>query len=142
MHQSLSDSVQIIPDIWPQVGSVNANGLTLDTLGWDGVMWVFQVGAMANGSTFDARVVSSANANMSGNTNLTNAAITQLTNASNNNTVIVDVWRPTNRYVRSATMPGTANVNFSAVAYLYRHTGTVPVTQNTNVAQVVKVAVN
>lgn len=141
-HQALSDSYLHILDISSQIASANVNGLTIDTQGWDGIEYKFNLGTMAAGATFDARVVSSANANMAGNTNITNAAVTQLTNASNANMVIIDVWRPTNRYVRSATMPATANSTFGCVATLYRRTGTVPVTQNTNTAQVVKVQVN
>lgn len=141
-HQALSDEFLHILDISSQIASANVNGLTIDTSGWDGIEYKFNIGTMANGATFDARIVSSANSNMSGNTNLTNAAITQLTNASNANMVIIDVWRPTNRYVRSATMPATANTTFGCVATLYRRTGTRPVTQNANTAQVVKVLVN
>ncbi len=141
-HQALSDSYLHIPDIFAQIASVNVNGLTIDTQGWDGIEYKFIIGAMANGATFDARVVSSANSNMSGNTNITNAAVTQLTNASNLNMVVIDVWRPTNRYVRSAVQAGTANSTWGCIATLYRRTGTVPVTQNANTAQVVKVAVN
>lgn len=141
-HQGLSDGVLHILDISSQIASVNTNGLTIDTQGWDGIEYKFNVGTMANGATFDARIVSSANSNMSGNTNITNAAITQLTNASNANMVIIDVWRPTNRYVRSAVQAGTANTTWGCIATLYRHTGTSPVTQNANTAQVVKVQVN
>lgn len=141
-HQGLSDGVLHIVDITSQIASVNTNGLTIDTAGWDGIEYKFNVGTMANGATFDARVVSSANSNMAGNTNITNAAITQLANTSNANMVIIDVWRPTNRYVRSAVQPATANSTFGCVATLYRRTGVTPVTQNTNTREVVKVAVN
>ncbi len=141
-HQALSDSYLHILDINSQIASVNVNGLTIDTQGWDGIEYKFVVGTMANGATFDARLVSSANSNMSGNTNVTNSPITQLTNASNANLVIIDLWRPTNRYVRSAVQAGTANSTFGCVATLYRRTGTIPVTQNANTVQVVKVAQN
>ena len=152
MHQALSDQVSVIPDIFSQIASVNTNGLTIDTQGWDGAHYIFNVGAMVAGATFDARIVSSANANMVGNTNLTgtvagvansNAAVVQLTNASNLNVVEIDVWRPTNRYIRSAVMAGTANSTFSSVCILYRrNAGTRPAAANANVAQVIKVLVN
>jgi len=142
-HQSPSDDMLITLDIGAQIASANINGgQAYDMSGWDGIMFVFNVGTMANGATFDARIVSSANANMAGNTNITNAAITQLTNASNVNAVIIDVWRPTNRYVRSATMPATANSTFASFAIQYRRTGTKPVTAPTTTVQTVKVAQN
>ena len=141
-HQALSDSVLDIMDISTQIASANVNGLTIDTAGWDGIRYVFNIGTMASGATFDARLVSSANANMSGAANVPNALITQLTNASNVNAVIIDLWRPTNRYVRSAVQPATANSTFSSFAVQYRRTGTKPVTAPTTTVQTVKVAQN
>lgn len=139
-HDSLSDSVLVTLDIAAQTASANVNGTAMDMSGWDGCLYVFNVGAMASGATFDARIVQSANSNMSGATNITNAAITQLTSTSNTNSVHIDVWRPTNRYIRSATQPATANSTFSSVALRYRASGVLPVTQTA--VQTVKVQVN
>jgi len=139
-HLSLSDRVKVTIDINSQIASANVNGTVIDMQGWNGCLFVFDIGAMVNGATFDARVVSSANANMSGATNVTNAALTQVTNAGNVNTYMIDVWRPTDRYLRTATQPATANSTFSGVAIQYGRTGTLPPTQTA--AQTVKVAVN
>lgn len=139
-HDSLSDGVLVTLDIAAQTASANVNGTAMDMSGWDGCLYVFNLGAMASGATFDARIVQSANANMSGATNITNAALTQVTSTSNTNTVQIDVWRPTSRYIRSATQPGTANSTFSAVAIRYRASGILPPTQTA--AQTVRVAVN
>lgn len=140
MHQSLADRVLITQDIAGTIASANTNGTAVDMQGWDGCLFVFNLGTMVNGATFDARVVSSANANMSGAANITNAAVTQLTNASNANMVAIDVWRPTLRYLRTATMPATANTTFASVAIRYRRGGILPPTQT--MLQVVKVAEN
>lgn len=139
-HDSLSESVLVTLDIAAQTASANVNGTAMDMSGWDGCLYVFNVGAMASGATFDARIVQSANSNMSGATNITNAAITQLTSTSNTNSVHIDVWRPTNRYIRSATQPATANSTFSSMAIRYRASGLLPVTQTA--VQTVKVQVN
>src|SRR2546423_11607221 len=129
-HLSLADRNLITQDIAPQVASANVNGTAVDMQGWDGCLWEFNIGAMASGATFDARIVSSANANMSGATNITNAALVQVTNAGNTNVVLVDVFRPTDRYLRSATQPATANVTFGAVTIRYRRAGLLPPTQS------------
>lgn len=139
-HNSLSDGVLVTLDILAQTASANVNGTAMDMAGWDGCLYIFNLGAMANGATFDARIVQSANSNMSGATNITNAAITQVTNAGNTNSVMIDIWRPTNRYIRSATQPATANSTFSSVAIRYRASGILPATQTAT--QVVKVSVN
>ena len=100
-HDSLSDSALVSLDIAAQIASANVNGTAMDMQGWDGCLFVFNLGAMVASATFDARIVSSANANMSGATNITNAAITQVLAASGNtNSYHIDVWRPTNRYTR------------------------------------------
>ena len=139
-HLSLGDKVLVSMDVNAQIASANVNGVAVDMQGWSGCLFVFNVGAMVNGATFDARVVSSANANMSGATNITNAALTQVANGSNINTFMIDVWRPTDRYLRTATMPATANVTYSSVAIRYGRTGALPPTQTAG--QIVRVQSN
>jgi len=139
-HLSLSDRVKVTMDINAQIASANINGTAIDMQGWSGCLFVFDIGTMVNGATFDARVVSSANANMSGATNVTNAALVQVTNGGNVNTYMIDVWRPTDRYLRTATQPATANSTFSAVAIQYGRNGLNPPTQTA--AQTVKVQAN
>src|SRR5262245_54431301 len=139
-HNSLSDRVLVTLDIAGTIASANTNGTAMDMQGWDGCLYVFNLGTMVNGATFDARIVSSANSNMSGATNITNAALTQVTNAANANTFMIDVFRPTDRYIRSATQPATANTTFASVAIRYRRGGILPPTQTAG--QTVKVTVN
>jgi hypothetical protein len=140
-HQALSDTVLVAQDIAPQVASANVNGTTFDMQGWDGIQYEFNIGAMASSATFDARIVSSANSNMSGAANIANAALTQVVaSTGNTNLYLIDVWRPSDRYVRSATQPATANVTFGSVATRYRRSGILPPTQAA--LQQVKVAVN
>ena len=139
-HLSLSDSVLFAQDIADQTASANVNGTAIDMQGWTGCLFAFNIGAMGSGATFDARIVSSPNSNMSGATNITNAALTQVTNASNTNVAIIDVWNPSQRYLRSATQPATANVTFGSISVRYRRDGLLPPTQSAQ--QVVKVAAN
>lgn len=140
MHSGLSDSVLPSIDIASQIASANVNGTVIDMQGWDGCMYVFNLGAMTSGATFDARIVNSANANMSGATNVANASLTQVTTATPNNVFVVDVYRPTERYLRSATQPATANSQFASVAIRYKRNGVLPPTQAA--LQTVKVIVN
>jgi hypothetical protein len=127
-------------DIAATTASSGTNGAVIDMAGWDGCLYVFNIGAMGSGATFDARVMTSANSNFSGNSNITNAAITQLANGSNTNTVMVDVWRPSSRYLKTVTTPATANVTFASIAIQYRGSGLFPLTQAA--VQLVKVQVN
>ena len=127
-HLSLADSTLMAADVPAQSASSNVNGTVMDMQGWDGCCYVFNLGTVASGGTFDARIVSSANANMSGATNITNAALTQVTSATPNNAFIIDVYRPSDRYLRSATQPATAAVLVSSVAIRYRRNGILPAT--------------
>lgn len=139
-HNALSDSTLVAQDITPQSASANVNGTVMDMQGWDGCQFAFSIGTMASGATYDARIVSSANANMSGATNIANAALTQVPVTGNANIYIIDVYRPTDRYLRSATQPATAAVLSASIATRYRRNGTLPPTQSA--VQVVKVALN
>jgi hypothetical protein len=140
-HQALSDSVLVQQEIAPANLSSNTNTSTIDMQGWDGVEFEFAIGVMASGVTFDAYVQSSANSNFSGATNIANAALTQVANTSNATLQILDVYRPTNRYVRCSTVPG-AGVFTSVVSRRYHRNGILPPSQATSTNQVVKVDVN
>jgi len=128
-HESLSDSVLVAQDIAPQSAAANVNGAVMDMSGWDGCMYVFNLGAMTSGATFDARVVSSANANMSGATNVSAGALVQVPVTQNVNIFILDIYRPTDRYLRSATQPAVAASLISSLAIRYRRNGILPPTQ-------------
>lgn len=140
-HLSLSDSVLYQQEIAPANLSANTNGTTLDMQGWDGVLYEFNIGVMASGVTFDAYVQNSANSNFSGPINITNAALTQVANTSNATLQILDVFKPSLRYVRVSTVPG-AGVFAGVTSQRYRRTGILPPTQSTTTNQVVKVDVN
>lgn len=140
-HQSLADSNLFSIDIASQIASANVNGTVIDTQGWDGVCYIFNLGAMTSTATFDARVMTSANSNFSGNSNVAGALLVQVLAATGNtNAYIIDVYRPTLRYLKTATQPATANTQFASIAVRYRRSGILPPTQSA--LQTVKVAAN
>lgn len=149
MHLSLASTVLTEQDIAPQIASANVQGAVIDTQGWDGCMFEFNIGAMASGATFTAQIFNSANANMTGNTLVnsnsdagvvTNAALSSVANGGNTNLYLIDVWRPNLRYLQDVAQPATANVTFGVTAIRYRRTGLLPPTQAA--LQLVQVQVN
>lgn len=120
------------------------NGAGVDMLelgGWDGVVFQAVIGVIGNGGTYDLRVVGSANANFSGAVNVNGASITQVPNTQANIVVSIDVFRPTNRYLRVVSTPATNNANIAVLATRYRGQGRSPITLPTN-SQYVAVAEN
>lgn len=138
MHSALSDLVLAQQEIAPANLAANANSTTIDMQGWDGVEFEFNIGVMASGVTFDAYVQTSANSNFSGPANLAGAALTQVANTGNANLYILDVYRPSARYIRASAVPG-AGVFAGCVSRRYRRGGILPPTQ---VATIVKVVAN
>lgn len=128
-----------VPGSSPGAG-VNGVGVDMQELGgWDGVVFEAALGVVGNGGTVDMRVQHSANANFSGAVNIAdadnssnNASITQIPNTVANVVVAIDVFRPTNRYVRAIVTPATNNANVAVTARRYRNQGRTPLTLPNN----------
>jgi hypothetical protein len=72
-------------------------------------------------------------------TTITGAAITQMTAGQDNNIVVVDVYRPTNRFLKPVyTAQGASGANIAIVALQYDPNGLTPVTQAATVDEIVK----
>ena len=143
-HMSPFEKMAVTLDIVPQsiAASSSANGAGVDMKGWDGVAFIMAVGAIDG--TQDLKAQSDDNSGFSSATDITNAAITQVAGTGDNKVYILDVWRPSERYVRSVLANGAgATADFQAViAIRYRGTGRFPITQDATVGELKKVAVN
>jgi len=128
-HAGLGTRVLTTKEFTAAIGSVTATGAGQDMLGWDGCRFVISLGAMASGATFDAYVVRDDNSSFTSQTNITNAALTQVANTSNTNIFVIDVFRPAERYVRLIAAPGVANTTYCVTADRYRRGGILPPTQ-------------
>lgn len=109
--------------------AANALSAVSDMSGYDRIKFQIQVGAMVNGSTLDVWAVESDESNLGNSTNITGAALTQIANTANNTVHVIDVFRPSKRYVGIYANAGTANVTLlAATAERFRGTGTTPIT--------------
>lgn len=114
--------------------AANTLGEVIDTQGYDRVKIIYNVGAMASGASLSTWVVESNESNLGNATNMVNVentsqqvALTNVTNTYNNSVQVIDVFRPTKRYVGIQVDAVTANITtLGAVAELYRGTGTEP----------------
>lgn len=147
-HNSLADSVLTTLEIGPKTANTGTtNGTGVDMQGWEGVMFVVAVGAITGSGKLDGYADMDDNSGFNSATNITgvnatgsnvNAVLTQVANA--NTTHIIDIYRPTERYVR---LNLTASVNLvlhGAVAIRYRRAGILPASQSAE--QLVRVRMN
>lgn len=141
MHQSPFETMLVSNDIVPLLrDTIVQAGAILDMQGWDGVAFVVLLGVVDIETDF--KVEEDSDAAMGTPTDITGALITQLLGADDNKFAIVDVWRPTERYVRGelTTGNGVLGNNTAVVALRYRGQGRFPVTQGA--AELVKIAAN
>ncbi len=145
MHQSPSDVMKFSLALSPQsiAASGSANGVVLDMQGWDGVLFYLMLGVIDG--TQDMQIESDDVVGFGGAANIAGAAIAQIAAAGDDTIAGVDVWRPTERFVRCVVSNGAGAVaDFQGViAVRYRATGRLPFTLDADEPlAVVKVASN
>lgn len=139
-HLSLGDNLRFV-DVLDSI--VKNNGTTLssaiDMQGWDGILVLINVGV--TDTTVDMAVQTATTSGASYST-VTGASITQYTSTDDNKTAAVDLYRPTNEFVKVLLTVGngTTGASVSIQALQYRHTGLLPSTNN--LKELVKVAQN
>src|SRR4051794_38790586 len=105
-HQSPAEHAAYSLEVAPQsiAASGSANGAGADMQGWNGVMFILAVGAIDG--TQDMKAQSDDNSGFSSPTDISGASITQVTAAGGSKLYLLDVWRPTERYVRAVVNNG------------------------------------
>lgn len=139
-HSALADKVLVSQVIPPQSLTALVNSSAVDMSGWDGVQFVIAHGVFGAAGTLNAYVQRDDNSGFNSPTNVANAALTQITNAAPNGVAIIDVYRPSERYVRIAVTGQTNGVQAGVTAHRYRRNGILPPTQAA--VQVVRIVEN
>ena len=140
-HVGLSDSVLFTNHIsLRSLTGTAVNGTAVDMQGWDGVAFMIPAGIFGTNGTLDGLVQTDDNSGFNSPTNVTNSNLTQIPAANANAIAVVELWRPSERYVRLQLTGQTNGVTGGAVAMQFRRTGLLPPTQAAQ--QVVKVAQN
>lgn len=138
MHDSLSDSVLTTLHLSGRSASAVANGTAVDMSGWDGARFVISLGTFGVNSTFDGLCQTAPDSGFNTVTNVANSNLTQIVNA--NGVAIVDIYRPTARYIRFQATPAVNAIVYSVVVDQYRRNGILPPTQAA--VQTIRVAQN
>lgn len=135
-HSSLT--VALAPALVDQ-SAANTLSAAIDMQGYDRVRFIYQLGGIVNGGSLSTWAVESNESNLGNATNIVNventsqqAALTNVTNTYNNSVQVLDINRPTKRYVGVYVDAVTANITLLGVlAERFRGTGVFPVTLTT-----------
>lgn len=123
--------------------AANTNSVGVDMQGYERVKFIYQIGGMVNGSSLSTWAIQSNESNLGNATNVTYtntttgttgvlAALVNVANTANNSVQILDIERPTKRYVGVTVDAVTANITLLGVlAERFPGTSTTPPTQPT-----------
>lgn len=140
-HDSLNDTTDILPAVPPQsFGAGAITGATIDTQGWDGARFEISIGVITGAGVMDAYVKRDSASGFTTSTNITNAALVQVTNANPNTVHVLDVFRPSQRYLKLIMTQATNTVVAGATVTLYKRNGILPPTHTS--VQTVRVIEN
>lgn len=112
-------------------GTTNQNGSTLDMSGWDGVLFVAQLGTLTATQVTGLKAQQGAAANMSDAADLLGTAVGPMADGDSNKCLVLDIYRPQERYVRCVVTRGTANAVIDGVMAIQYRGRKAPVTQDT-----------
>lgn len=112
-------------------GTTSQNGSTLDMSGWDGVLFVAQLGTLTATQVTGLKAQQGNASNMSDAADLINTAVGPLADGDSNKCLALDIYRPLERYVRCVVTRGTANAVIDGVIAIQYRGRKAPVTQDT-----------
>lgn len=128
-HIGTNPDEAITQEIPPQSitgGAVNGTGV--DMSGWEDVQFHINVGAITGAGTLAAVIQEDTASNFGTAANVANAALTNITNTTPNNVMVLGIARPTKRYVRLLVTQAANTVVASATCIRRRRTGVLPPT--------------
>lgn len=120
-------------------GTSDLAGEVIDMAGWDGVTFIYAIGTLSAGQV--TKLIAHQDVASDGSfTALPTAVTSAMSDDDSNKLLILDIYKPTKRYVRPTLDRHTANaVLDSGIAIKYRGSKS-PVTQGSTVSQVATVA--
>jgi len=118
---NLSKNIKITQAITPTAGAAGTtaiNGATLDMTGWDGVLMVVTMGAITGSAVTS---INAAQAAASTFADLLGTGQT-IADTDDEDIFVIDLYRPTERYVRIEVARATQNAVVSSAVY-YQYAG-------------------
>jgi hypothetical protein len=103
-------------------GTSTINGTAIDTNGYDGICFVVLYGTLTATQVTQMKAQQGAASNGSDAADIANSHTGLMKDADSNTLQAIDIYKPTNRYVRPVVLRGTANAEvLSILAILYHN---------------------
>ena len=107
------------------------NGAVIDMQGFDGVQFILLVGALTATQVTGLKAQQGNASNLSDAADLAGTAVGPLADADGNKALVLDVYRPLERYIRPVVTRATANAVIDGVIAIQYRGRKAPVTQDT-----------
>lgn len=114
-------------------GTSDINGTTLDMSGFDGVLMVVTFGAITGSAVTSIKAQQGAASTLSDAADLTGTAQT-VADTDDEKTFYIDLYKPTERYVRLVVDRGTQNAVVASAEYIQYGAKVAPTTHGSNVS--------
>lgn len=112
-------------------GTSPQNGSILDMSGWDGVTFIALLGTLTATQVTSLKAQQGNQSNLSDVADLAGTLVGPLADGDSNKCLALDVYRPTDRYVRCVVNRGTANAVIDGIVAVQYRGRKSPVTQDT-----------
>lgn len=124
---NLSKHIKISDCLDYASGTATRNGATLDMSGWDGVLVVCKHATIAGSAAGDIHMEQGADSGLSDAADLAGTAIA-IADDDDDQTFVIDLYKPTERYVRAVVTKNAANAQAESVLYIQYRGRKLPVT--------------
>lgn len=128
----LSEDVKITSALDYASGNADRNGATLDMKGFDGVLMVVKLAAVAAGAVTSIKAQQGADSGLSDAADLAGTSVA-IAADDDNEVKYIDLWQPRERYVRLVVDKDGTNACAESAVYIQYKAGSRPVTQPSGV---------
>lgn len=112
-------------------GTTAQNSSVIDMSGWDGVTFILAVGTLTATQVTSLKCQQGNVSNLSDAADLAGTLVGPLADGDSNKCLVLDIYRPTDRYVRAVVGRATANAVIDGVLAIQYRGRKSPVTQDT-----------
>jgi hypothetical protein len=114
-------------------GTTDINGTAVDMVGFESVMFVGMLGALTATQVTKIKVQQGSASDGSDGADLAGSSTGPLADGDGNKCLMVEIVRPTKRYVRPVVDRGTANAVIDGVIAIQRGATNMPTTHDANI---------